>query len=203
MSIVGEKENDHVEYEIPSNIKELITDDFLKEFRNQLLRMHGEYSLDTFAQEGIPVNTSTSGWYAALGKACLLTHNETLLDYWNSLQWYDSDTFDGELAEMLIERHLILGDLFTIIEQQLGIKQDELAFCCDCRGIYQNDMMIKLSDEEAEYGFSKYRCLHCNDLKQTKDKSTNATDYFRECFDEVKEYTESHSAAQQNSDSKE
>lgn len=45
MSII----EDYMEYKIPEQIIGLITDDFLKEFRNQLFRIHEHYSLDTFA----------------------------------------------------------------------------------------------------------------------------------------------------------
>ena len=58
MPIVGEGNDVHIEYTMPENIKDLITYDFLKEFRNQLFRIHEHYSLDTFADFGIPMNTS-------------------------------------------------------------------------------------------------------------------------------------------------
>ena len=73
MPIVGTEENVRIEYTIPDNIKKLATDDFLKEFRNQLFRIHKHYSLNTFADEGLSENTSTFGWYAAFYKACRLT----------------------------------------------------------------------------------------------------------------------------------
>ena len=192
MPIVGEKENIHVEYSMPENIKALITDEFLQEFRNQLIRIHEYWSIDTFAEEGVPMNTSTSGWYAALGKACLLTNNEELFNYWRTLSWYDSDIFDGELAEMLIERHLILGDLGKVIEEQLGIKVSDLRVCCDCGKWYTKDMVVELTVEEAKEEMSGYRCLYCNDIRNTKDGNKNATDYYRDILKELDEYKENH-----------
>lgn len=192
MPIVGEKENIHVEYSMPENIKALITDEFLQEFRNQLIRIHEYWSIDTFAEEGVPMNTSTSGWYAALGKACLLTNNEELFNYWRTLSWYDSDIFDGELAEMLIERHLILGDLGKVIEEQLGIKESDLRVCCDCGKWYTKDMVVELTVEEAKEEMSGYRCLYCNDIRNTKDGNKNATDYYRDILKELDEYKENH-----------
>ena len=41
----------YIEYKIPENIKQLITYDFLKEFRNQLFRIHHYWSIDTFAEK--------------------------------------------------------------------------------------------------------------------------------------------------------
>lgn len=190
MPIVGDKDNVHIEYSIPDKIKNLITDEFLKEFRNQLLRIHKYWSINTFAEEGIPMNTSTAGWYAAFGKACMLTNNEDLFNYWRKLEWYDSDLFDGELAELLIERHFILGDLSKVIEQQLGIKEEDLRMCCDCGQMYTKDMVIEISDEEVKKDFlmSGYRCLCCQDIKDTKDGNENATDYYRSILTELDEY---------------
>jgi len=190
MPLVGEGSDVHIEYQIPENIKQLITYEFLKEFRNQLFRIHENWSIDTFAEEGIPMNTSTSGWYASLGKASIITKNEELFNYWRKLPWYDSDLFDEELAEMLIEKHLILGDLSKVIEEQLGIKENELRGCCDCGKLYTPDMIIELSEEEAEDEYSMYRCLCCNDIKNTKDGNKNATDYYRSCLVELDEYKE-------------
>lgn len=188
---------DGVKYTIPRDIKNLITDDFLKEFRNQLFRIHEYYSLETFAEDGIPMNTSTSGWFAAFGNACLLTNKEVLLDYWRTLPWYDSDIFDGELADMLIERGFILGDLSSVIEQQLGIKHDDLRVCYDCGKLYAKDMVIEITDEDEDedelFGrYSRYRCFHCQDVKETKDGNRNATDYYRSILKELDEYKTNH-----------
>ncbi len=196
MPIVKDGDGVCIKYTIPQDIKNLITDDFLKEFRNQLFRINN-YSLDNFAEEGIPMNTSTSGWFAALGKACLLTNKEVLLDYWRTLPWYDSDVFDGELADMLIERGFILGDLSKVIEQQLGIKPDDLRVCDDCGKLYTKDMVVEIEDDDEDFlmeGFlmSNYRCLHCQDVKQTKDGNENATDYYRSILKELDEYKNNH-----------
>ena len=193
MPIVREEDDVHIEYTMPQNIKNLITDDFLKEFRNQLFRINKDYSLETFAEYGIPMNTSTSGWFAALGKACLLTHKEELLDYWRSLPWYDSDVFDGELAEMLIERGFILDDLYKIIEEQLGIKSEDLRYCNDCGKIYSKDMVVEIEeDDDDNLLISGYRCLCCQDIKDTKYGNKNATDYYRSVLKELDEYKKAH-----------
>jgi hypothetical protein len=192
MPIVKDGDSVCIEYAIPQDIKNLITDDFLKEFRNQLFRIHDYYSLETFAEDGIPMNTSTSGWFAALGKACLLTNKEALLDYWRTLPWYDSDVFDGELADMLIERGFILGDLSKVIEQQLGIKYDDLRVCNDCGKMYTEDMVVEITDVNEDELFSNYRCLHCQDVKETKDGNGNASDYYRSILKELDEYKNNH-----------
>ena len=182
-------------YTMPEDIKNLITDDFLKEFRNQLFRIHEHYSLDVFAEEGIPINTSTAGWYAAFGKACLLTHKEGLFNYWRTLPWFDSDIFDGELAGILIERGFILGYLSDVIYKQLGIKEDDLRICNDCGKVYSKDMVIKIdsTEEDKDDLISKYRCLYCQDKRNTKDTDNwNTTDYYRNILEELDEYKKKH-----------
>ena len=192
MPIIEEGNDVHVEYSIPEDIKKLITDDFLKEFRNQLFRIHEHYSLEVFAEEGIPVNTSTSGWFAAFGKACLLTHKETVLDYWRTLPWYDSDIFNSELAEMLIDRHFILGDLSKVIEEQLAIKESDLRVCNDCGKLYSKEMVIEIAVTDEEERTCKYRCLYCQDVKDLKEGNPHATDYYRGILKELDDYEEKH-----------
>ena len=183
--IEGAEEDFSVEYTIPEHIQKLITDDFLKEFRNQLFRLHPQYSLETFAEEGIPEGTLTFTWSTALGKACLLTHNEELLDYWRTLDWYDSDLFDDQLSQMLIDRHFILGDVSKIIEEKLGIPEKDLKTCCDCGRLYTKDMMAKLTRKEKKEAMGDYRCLFCQD-KATGEK------YFEKVEQELREYEEKH-----------
>ena len=182
-------------YTMPEDIKNLITDDFLKECRNQLFRIHEHYSLDIFAEEGIPINTSTAGWYAAFGKACLLTHKEGLFNYWRTLPWFDSDIFDGELAGILIKRGFILGYLSDVIYKQLGIKEDDLRICNDCGKVYSKDMVIEIdsTEEDEDDLISKYRCLYCQDKRNTKDTDNwNTTDYYKNILEELDEYKKKH-----------
>lgn len=188
MPIVGRGDDVHIEYQIPENIKQTITYDFLKEFRNQLIRIHEYWSIDTFAEEGIPTNTGTGGWFTAFGKACIITNNKELFNYYRTLEWYDSDLFDSELAEMLIEDHLILDDLTKVFKEQLGLEYEDIRYCCDCGKLYTKEMVIELSDGEAEDEVSKYRCLFCDDLKHTEDGNTHSTQYYRECIKEIDEF---------------
>ena len=190
MLIVKEDNDIYIEYTIPENIKNLITEDFLKEFRNQLFRIHEHYSLDTFADFGIPMNTSTAGWFAAFGKACLLTNKESLFDYWRGLPWYDSDIFDGELAEMLIDKKLILGDSTKIIGEQLNINPDDIVCCCDCGKFYTKDMVVELEANDED--FIQYRCFYCQDVKNETDDNRNATNYYKSVLNELDEYKNNH-----------
>jgi len=149
MPIIGEGDDVHIEYEIPEEIKKLATYEFLKEFRNQLFRIHEYWGLNSFAEDGIPVNTSTGGWHAAFGKACIISNNKELYNYWRTLEWFDSDIFDGDLAEMLIENHLILDDLAKVLKDQLGLNSEDIVYCCDCGNLYTKDMVIELPKKES------------------------------------------------------
>lgn len=194
MPLVRDVNNVHVEYTMPEHIKSLITDDFLKEFRNQLFRIHDHYSLDLYADYGIPMNTSTAGWFAAFGKACLMTHEEEILDYWRTLPCYDSDIFDGELADMLVERKFILDDSSKVIGQLLNIDPDDIVVCCDCGKIYTKDMVSVLTEDDEDYeeDWTQYRCFYCQDVKNLKEGNPNATDYYRSILKELDEYRENH-----------
>lgn len=194
MPIVEENGSVYISYTMPEPIKRLVTAEFLKEFRNQLFRMHDYYSLDSFADEGIPINTSTTGWFAAFGKACLLTNNEQLLDYWRTLPWYDSDIFDGELADMLVERGFILDDKAKVISRMLGINEDDIVTCCKCGRAYTKDMVsvVEKDDEYYEEDWIQYKCFHCQDYEQRTDKEFKTTDYYRNVLKELDEYKKNH-----------
>lgn len=181
-----------MKYKIPEHIMTLITYDFLKEFRNQLFRIHEHYSLDTFADFGIPSNTSTGGWYAAFGKACLLTGKEELFDYWRSLAWYDSDIFDGELADMLVQKKLILDDSDKVLAKLLNINQDDVVYCCNCGKFYAKDMVIEIDESDEDFLLGGYRCFYCNDLKETADGNKNSTEYYRSVLKELDQYKQEH-----------
>ena len=192
MPIVGEGNDVHIEYTIPKDIKDLITYDFLKEFRNQLFRIHEHYSLETFADFGIPINTSTGGWYAALGKACLLTNKEKVFNYWRTLPWYDSDIFDGELAEMLINNKLILDDSSKVLGQLLNIDSDDIVYCSCCGKLYTKDMVVADIEYDDEDSWTEYKCLYCKDLENRTNKEFGTTDYYRNILDELNEYKKNH-----------
>lgn len=193
MSTVNNADGVCTKYMIPNYVKELITNDFLKEFRSQLFRIHKCYSLETFAEVGIPSSPSTGGWEAAFFKSCLLTHKESLLNYRRTLHWYEADYFDEELTEMLVERGFILGSLSKIIEEQLEIKEDDLIICNDCKRLYTKDMCVEIrdGDEDEDVMISNYRCLHCQDKKVTLDGSI-VTDYYRGILKELNAYEYEH-----------
>lgn len=161
-------------YTIPEKYKTMCTDNFLKEFRRQLYRMHEHYSLDLFADEGIPINTSTTGWYASFGKACLLTNNEKLLDYYDKLGWEDSDIFDDELANMMVDKKILLDEIdkYAIKNNIIQNTSDSL-YCCKCGQMFVKKDMLILPPEDEEYEWYKsdnyipYACKKCLKINPT------------------------------------
>lgn len=179
MPIVGSGDGVHIEYTIPSNIKNLITDDFLNEFLYQLIRITGISPYD-FADEGIEYLLGTCGWDTAFGKACINTENKKLFDYRNSLEWYDSDIFDSEIIWILIEKKLILGYRADIIKREIDVKFEDLEVCDKCGKLMRKDILIKNGEE--------YICPHCKDVDNGDTYGNGTSDYYRETCIEVDEY---------------
>lgn len=147
-------------YTIPDEIKKLMTYDFLKEFRNQLFIVF-DLSLDTYADiiQGIE---STAGWANALEDACHNTGKDDIWSYWDSLEWYDSDMFDWELSDMLIENRLILPTLDVILKNYLDIESDDLRVCDECGGTFAEDMVL----DYVSWDLPGYICKYCNSHKE-------------------------------------
>ena len=156
-------------YTIPEKYKTMCTDNFLKEFRRQLYRMHEHYSLDLFADEGIPINTSTTGWYASFGKACLLTNNEKLLDYYDKLGWEDSDIFDDELANMMVDKKILLDEIDKYaIKNNIIQNASDCLYCCKCGQMFVKKDMLKLDEEYYKSdNYIPYACKKCLKINPT------------------------------------
>lgn len=94
------------DYKIPNEIKNEFAKDnmayFLKELESVFNYGHPlTYWEDTVYME------STGGWYEAFKKMCINYGLEDILAYYNNLEWYDSDRFDADLSDLLVEYGLI------------------------------------------------------------------------------------------------
>lgn len=179
MPIVESGDAIYIEYTIPSDIKILITDRFLKEFLYQIIRIAGISPYD-FADEGIEYVTGTCSWYVAFGKACIDTDNKKLFDYRNSLEWYDSDIFDGELINILIDRKFILGYKTDVIKRELDVEFEDVNVCDKCGMLMRTDILIKNGEG--------YICPYCKDVDDGDKYENGTSDYYREICREVDEY---------------
>lgn len=123
MPIVGSKENVHVEYAIPEDIRSRIPDYFYYAMAGELVSIFGpqilqkkigpeEYdgsgkeigSLTSEDRSYYDLDSSTGGWVEAFKTTCRKLHMMWLVDYWKTLEWYDSDIFDGEIEGEIIKR---------------------------------------------------------------------------------------------------
>ena len=182
-----EKMAEFQDYKVPKEYLDMMTDDFLKAMRGQLFRIFKGWGLNSFAEEHLDHVLSTSGWYCAFGKACLMTGKEELFDYYRMLNWYESDSFDWEL-ELLLRKGYLLGNVTEVIKQQLGIDSSEIRECCDCGKLFQGNMVVQLSEKEAEENMYPYRCFHCQDLKDTPEENRHTTKYYRDSLEELDAY---------------
>lgn len=106
MPIVGEGSNVHVEYSIPEEIKREIPDAFYIALAGELFSVFGAVASekDEDGAYGIDFLCGTAGWAAALRAACRKMKMQWLLNYYDALEWYDSDLFDGEISDMVIKK---------------------------------------------------------------------------------------------------
>jgi len=86
------------EYKIPEDIMELITDDFLNKFLDNLKDNFKRWLMNSqITEDELFYLEGTSGWSQALK-----TTSEKVFCYWNKLEWYDSDIFDSKITELMV-----------------------------------------------------------------------------------------------------
>ncbi|MFA1509983.1 hypothetical protein ACDN41_12205 [Priestia aryabhattai] len=100
----------YYDYRLPNKKKWLLTDDFLKTFKDELDAM---FNTDAYDDKSTYWNTysnfeGTCGFYDAL-KTASEKHNikKAIYDYACKLPWYKSDIFDSRLIVMMCERGII------------------------------------------------------------------------------------------------
>ena len=106
MPIVGEGNDVRIKYSILEEIKREIPDAFYVAFAGELFSVFGSVASekDEDGFYGIDFLSGTTGWAAALRAACQKMRMQWLLDYYDTLEWYDSDMFDGEISDMVIKK---------------------------------------------------------------------------------------------------
>lgn len=100
-------------YAIPEEKKKLITKEFADEFVRQMILVFGgddsQTQADWFKQSGVHI-TGTGGWGTALKTTAEALNCPELYDYYDSMEWYDSDIFDGELYDIICGYETGRGD---------------------------------------------------------------------------------------------
>ena len=94
-------------YNIPEEKKKLITKEFADEFIRQLILVFStpdsQSQADWFKESGAHI-TGTRGWGIALNKTAESLGCPELYEYYNQLEWYNSDEFDDKLYDLVCER---------------------------------------------------------------------------------------------------
>ena len=96
-------------YSIPEEIDSQIPDYFYYALFGELIGVFGEYLLESAHKFGC-LFSSTAGWVAAFTMTCKKLDMKNVLEYYNSLDWYDSDQFDGVIEDRVIDRVVKNGD---------------------------------------------------------------------------------------------
>ena len=105
MPIMEDDKGVYVEYSIPDDIKSRIPDYFYYAMAGELVSVFGpdvlkyEEEIDDYY-----LFSSTTGWGLAFKMTCKKLDMDWLWEYWRTLEWYDSDIFDGEIETEIIER---------------------------------------------------------------------------------------------------
>lgn len=141
-------------YYIPKKYKKMIDLNFLQYFQYELHLMFG-LSLNDFRDTGPLSNQGTAGWHDCFVKTCINFNKNELLNYYESLDWYQSDLFDDELADMFIQYKISLDkSILDLILEKLRYEENEIFQCHVCGKYYPIDF---LSLEEPRYNC----CHHC------------------------------------------
>ena len=124
MPIINENDSVYVSYEIPKEIDSRIPDHFYYAMAGELVSIFGphilekadypEYDDDGNQIPGDPnvdvsyydLALSTGGWYEAFKMTCKKLDMMWLMDYYKTLEWYDSDIFDGIIEDRIIENYI-------------------------------------------------------------------------------------------------
>ena len=87
-------------YVIPKEISDKFTNRFLEYFNSELCKIWKE-KVDTWDGTVFPFIEGTQGWALAFERSLIDFDMLDVWTYYSSLEWYDSDQFDGQLGDML------------------------------------------------------------------------------------------------------
>jgi len=124
MSIINFGEHAYVKYKIPKEIDSQIPDYFYYAMAGELVSIFGAWILEKqdypeYDDDGNEIagdlnvdgsyydlNSSTGGWNEAFKMTCKKLDMMWLMDYYETLEWYDSDIFDGIIEDRIIENYI-------------------------------------------------------------------------------------------------
>lgn len=143
MPIIEKEGSVFVEYTIPEEIDNKIPQYFYYAMAGELCSIFGPEIFQKItdveyddAGNRIPpkddvdhsyyyLDSSSGGWYEALRMTCKKLDMEWLLNYLDSLEWYDSDIFDGIIEARIIEYFIEAEDYNCNVYYQYLISRKE------------------------------------------------------------------------------
>lgn len=101
-----------LQYEVPSEYRELITKEFLEHFAHILRHSSQQVEPTTLAWNYC---AGTFGWYNSMCATIksMGQHKkeyDEILEYYDGLPWYDSDMFDSELISAALKAGIIADE---------------------------------------------------------------------------------------------
>lgn len=101
-----------MEYKIPEEILSKIPQHFWPALAGELVSTIGlhVFEKDENSQYGLYFVSGTFGWNAALRMTCRKLDMKWLFDYYDKLEWWQSDMFDGEFEDLLIKKFVEAND---------------------------------------------------------------------------------------------
>lgn len=164
------------EYTIPKEVYDSIPDEFWNNFRHELYMICGLSLCEEVSFTSL-YNGGTGSWTVAIYNACKKSNCQSLFDYYRSLEWYDSDIFDGIIADELIKRNLVKTYSLLDMARETIFDEDNILFCTKCDKPFLKSEMVQ--DNEFEF---IYYCHRCNQCK----KSDN--EYYVKSNEELSKY---------------
>ena len=154
-------DNGSIHYEMPEKYKAMIDSTFCKNFLRELHLIWG-FSLEDFNWESIGYCEGTSGWYVAFTNTCRTMQLDELFLYYRNLPWYDSDLFDAQLSDRLVEEKLVLPELYIVeAARQNNLNIEDIDNCEYCGKIGLKSEMILSTEPEDEHDEPLYVCPTC------------------------------------------
>lgn len=111
------------DYKMPTEIKSRFTKEMLLDFRNKRNEIFGRE--DHMSNTYWTWEEGTAGWHMAFEYMCKKYGLEDILDYIDSLEWYDYDKFNSQVSDIMVEYGLV-SDAHTLCHTATYILCDEL-----------------------------------------------------------------------------
>ena len=111
MPIINDTEGARIEYQIPPEISARIPEFFYTACAGELFSVFGwKRAKGMFypgeEKEYVDMDSGTIGWVLAFRMTCEKLNMNWLYEYYQTLNWYDSDIFDGIIEQEIGKRFM-------------------------------------------------------------------------------------------------